>query len=67
MITVVRNNGTAEGTLRVEINGSVAGEPAIVKQGETITVRSPLPASATDVAVKYSGEHHLVLEETAFE
>jgi len=31
MITTVRNNGTADGTLRVEINGSAAGEPAPVK------------------------------------
>ena len=67
MITTVRNNGTADGTLRVEINGSAAGEPAPVKPGETITVRSPLPANATDVEIKYVGEKHLVLEETAFE
>jgi hypothetical protein len=67
MITTVRNNGAADGTLRVEINGSASGAPATVKPGETITVRSPLPANAMDVAVKYSGEHHLVLEETVFE
>jgi len=67
MVTTVRNGGTSPATLHVEINGSASGSPAPVAPGETVTVRSPLPGGATDVAVKYAGEKTLVLEETAFE
>ena len=66
MITTVRNGGAEPATLKVEINGAVGGA-APVAPGATITLRSPLPPEATNVAVKYSGEKTLVLEETAFE
>lgn len=49
-----------------EANGPT-GAPAPVAPGATITVRSPLPSRATDVAVTYAGEKSLVLEQTAFE
>ena len=67
MITTVRNNGTTSATLHVEINGAAAGAPAPVKPGETITVRSPLAGNVTNVAVTYSGEKNIVIEETRFE
>jgi beta-galactosidase len=67
MVTTVRNGGTEPATLAVEINASPAGPPAPVAPGATITVRSPLPEGATDVAVTYAGEKTLVLEETRFE
>ncbi|HEV2293210.1 MAG TPA: glycoside hydrolase family 2 TIM barrel-domain containing protein [Tepidisphaeraceae bacterium] len=67
MVTTVRNGGSEPATLHVGINGRQAGQPASVAPGTTITVRSPLPGGATEVAVRFAGEKALVLEQTAFE
>lgn len=41
--------------------------PTIIPAGEMLTLRSSLPAGATEVSVRYTGPKTLVLLETAFE
>ena len=66
-ITKVKNPAASAGQLTVAINGKAAADPATIAPGQTVELRSPLPAGATEVSVRYTGTKTLVLLETRFE
>ena len=66
VLTKVKNPTTSPGRLTIAINGEAAAGPATIPPGQTVELRSPLPASATDVSVSYTGTKTLVLLETSF-
>lgn len=65
--TTVRNPGKTETMLTVTAGSSATPATASLAGGETVTMRAPLPADATNVCVRYAGAKDLVLLETAFE
>ena len=67
MLTKVRNPATSSGQLTIAINGNTATGPVTIPAGQTADLRSPLPAGATDLSVRYTGTKKLVLLETGFE
>lgn len=65
VVTRVENPTDQPAKIKVDVNG--AGPAAVdVPAGKTITVQTPIPGSATDLAVKYTGEKSLVILETDF-
>jgi hypothetical protein len=54
-------------TLAVEINGSETGQPARIEPRRTAVIRSRIPASATELGIRYTGHRQLVITETNFE
>ncbi len=67
ILTKVKNPTTSPGQLTIAINGKTATGSATIPAGQTVNLRSPLPAGATDVSVRYTGTKTLVLLETSFE
>ena len=66
-LTKVKNPTTRPAQLAIAINGKAAASPTTIAAGQTMELRSPLPAGATDVSVSYTGTKTLVLLETTFE
>lgn len=66
VVTKVENPGKDPQRLEVSVNGT-AGTPATVAPGKTITVRTPIPAGAAQLGVRYTGGKQLVILETSFE
>lgn len=67
LLTKIKNPAPGPGQLTVAINGEAVAAPATIAAGQTVELRSPLPASATEVSVRYTGTKTLVLLETRFE
>ncbi len=67
VLTKVRNPADRPGQLTITVNGKTATGPTAVAAGQTVELRSPLPAGATKVSVGYTGTKTLVLVETRFE
>ncbi len=67
VLTKVKNPRTRAAELTIAVNGKTVTGPTTIAAGQTIELRSPLPADATDVSVRYTGNKTLVLLETAFE
>jgi hypothetical protein len=67
VVTKVKNPATGPGKLTITINGKTAVGPATIAPGQTVDLRSPLPAGATGVSVRFTGTKTLVLQETRFE
>ena len=67
VVTKVKNPATRPGQLTIAVNGKAVTGPTTIAAGQTVELRSPLPADATDVSVRYTGTKTLVLLETAFE
>ena len=67
VLTKVRNPATRPGALTIAINSKAATDPVTIAPGQTIELRSPIPAGATEVSVRYTGSKTLVLLETRFE
>jgi hypothetical protein len=67
VVTKVKNPASTAAQLTVAINDKIAGAPAAIPAGQTVEFRSPLPAGATDVSVRYTGAKTLVLLETRLE
>ena len=67
MITKVNNPGKKASKLIITLNQQATDAPATIAPGQTIEVRSPLPANSTNVSVHYTGNKTLVLLETRFE
>ena len=63
-LTKVKNPTTRPAQLAIAINGKAAASPTTIPAGQTMELRSPLPAGATDVSVSYTGTKTLVLLET---
>ena len=66
-MTKVENAATKPGQLSIAVNEKTGGDSATIPPGQTVELRSPLPAGATDVSVRYTGTKTLVLLETSFE
>lgn len=66
MVSRASNPGTRSATLEVAIAGAPPDRLEL-PPGQTRSLRSLLPAGATEVSVRYTGEKTLVLRETAFE
>ena len=60
-----QESGRQPGQLTVAVNGKAVTGPATIAAGQTVELRSPLPADATEVSVRYTGTKTLVLLETA--
>jgi hypothetical protein len=67
VLTRVKNPAASPGQLTIAINGNTATGPATIASGQTLDLRSALPAGVTDVSVRYTGAKTLVLLETRFE
>ncbi len=67
VLTKVKNPATKPAQLTVALNGQTATDPASIAAGQTAELRSPLPAGATNVSVRYTGTKTVVLLETSFE
>jgi hypothetical protein len=67
VLTKVKNPTTSPAQLTIAVNGKTATGQVTIPAGQTMELRSPLPADATDVSVRYTGTKTLVLLETAFE
>ncbi|HOC56746.1 MAG TPA: glycoside hydrolase family 2 TIM barrel-domain containing protein [Verrucomicrobiota bacterium] len=67
VLTKVRNPATRPGQLTITVNGKTVTGPTAIAAGQTVDLRSPLPADATEVSVRYAGTKTLVLLETRFE
>ncbi len=67
LLTTVENpaDSDKEARLTVSINGQAA-DPETIAAGKTRTLRTPLPAGTTGVAVQYEGSKHLVLLTSEF-
>jgi hypothetical protein len=66
VVTTVENTDKGARALTVAVNGQGRASDAIAA-GKTVTVRTPIPAGATDLSVRYSGNKQLVILETSFE
>ena len=49
------------------LNDKTVTDSASIGAGQTVELRSPLPAGVTDLSVRYTGTKMLVLLETTFE
>ena len=67
VLTKVKNPTTSPGQITISVNAKAATVPTTIPAGQTVELRSPLPADATDVSVSYTGTKTLVLLETSFE
>jgi hypothetical protein len=67
VLTKVWNPATRPGQITIAVNGNTATGPVAIPAGQTLDLRSPLPAGATDISVRYTGAKTLVLLETRFE
>jgi hypothetical protein len=52
--------------MKVSVNGDI-GTTTSVFPGQTMTIRTPIPSSATDLTIQYTGGKQLVILETSFE
>jgi beta-galactosidase len=67
VVTKVKNPAKTAGELTITVNGGTAPSPTNVSAGQTTELRSPIPADATDISIRYTGTKTLVLLETRFE
>ena len=67
VVTKVKNPGPRPGQITVAVNEKTVTGPTTIAAGQTVDLRSPLPADTTEVSVRYTGTKTLVLLETAFE
>jgi hypothetical protein len=67
VLTKVKNPTTSPAQLTIAVNGKAATDQVTIPAGQTMDLRSPLPAGATDVSVRFTGTKTLVLLETSFE
>jgi len=67
MATTVQNPTGKDVSLEIQINRAAPAAQEPIPAGRTRTIQTPLPAGATDLAVRYAGEKKLILLKTAFE
>ena len=67
VVTTVRNPASAAGTLTVSVNDHSPAPATVIAPGQSVVGRTPLPAGATNICIRYTGTRTLVLIETAFE
>ena len=67
VLTKVKNPTTRPAQLTIAIDGKTGAGSVTIPAGQTMELRSPLPADATDVSVRYTSTKTLVLLETGFE
>jgi hypothetical protein len=67
LITKVKNPAKQAGQLTVALDDKRVTDSTAIGAGQTVELRSPLPAGVTDLSVRYTGTKTLVLLETTFE
>ncbi len=67
VLTKVNNPTARPSQFTIAVNGKTVSGPMTIAAGQTLDLRSPLPADTTDVSVRYAGTKTLVLLETRFE
>ncbi len=66
VVTKVRNPTNEKTTIQIDVNDATYA-PAEVPAETSTTIRSAIPAGATDVSVRYTGNRELIIEETDFQ
>jgi beta-galactosidase len=66
VVSKVENTQKTQMEMKVSVNGDV-GTTTSVSPGQTVTIRTPIPSSATDLTIQYTGGKQLVILETSFE
>ncbi|MGD8236962.1 MAG: glycosyl hydrolase family 2 [Armatimonadota bacterium] len=65
--TTVENPTDEDAELSVEVNGKGPADAAVVPSGTTESLTTAIPAGATELSVRYTGDKGLVILETGFE
>ncbi len=67
LVTKVNNPGKSSASLKVQVNDSPSESATPVAPGQTLEIKTPMPAGTSSVFVTYSGARTLVLLESRFE
>lgn len=67
VVSKVENPGKTSAKLDVIVNDQTPAAGGMISPGQSVTIRTPIPAGATDLSVRYTGNKSIVILETSFE